>query len=54
MSGLPLEQLEQLVQGHHWDPLAILGAHPMAQGRFPYCCDSLFLAGSQRRCLTPQ
>ena len=32
MSGLSLDQLEQLVQGHHWDPLAILGAHPMAQG----------------------
>ena len=29
MSDLPLEQL---VQGHHWDPLAILGVHPMAQG----------------------
>ncbi|MEO5955060.1 MAG: 1,4-alpha-glucan branching enzyme, partial [Nitrospiraceae bacterium] len=32
MSGLSLDQLEQLVQGHHWDPLAILGPHPMVQG----------------------
>jgi len=28
MSDLPLDQL---VQGQHWDPLAILGAHPRAQ-----------------------
>ena len=32
MSDLPLDQL---VQGHHWDPLAILGVHPMAQGSSP-------------------
>ncbi|MCX5723834.1 MAG: 1,4-alpha-glucan branching protein GlgB [Nitrospirae bacterium] len=35
MSDLSLDQLEQLVQGHHWDPLAILGAHPIAQGSSP-------------------
>src|SRR5215470_7210711 len=29
MSYLPREHLEQLVQGHHWDPLAILGPHPI-------------------------
>ena len=32
MSDLSRDQLEQLVQGHHWDPLAILGAHPITQG----------------------
>lgn len=32
MSDLPLDQF---VQGHHWDPLAILGVHPMAQGSPP-------------------
>ena len=32
MSGLPLDQL---VQGHHWNPLTILDAHPMAQGSSP-------------------
>jgi 1,4-alpha-glucan branching enzyme len=32
MSDLPLDQL---VQGRHWDPLAVLGAHPMAQGSSP-------------------
>ena len=36
MSGLSLNQLEQLVQGYHWDPLAILGAHPMVQGNSPF------------------
>lgn len=32
MSGLSLDQLEQLIQGHHWDPLSILGPHPTVQG----------------------
>ncbi|MEQ1847899.1 MAG: 1,4-alpha-glucan branching enzyme, partial [Nitrospira sp.] len=32
MAGLSLDQIEQLVQGHHWNPLAILGPHPMVQG----------------------
>ncbi|HSL02036.1 MAG TPA: hypothetical protein VK901_00675, partial [Nitrospiraceae bacterium] len=46
MSDLPLDQLEefeQLVQGHHWDPLAILGAHPMAQGGSPTVAIRCFL-----------
>ena len=43
MSGLPLDQLEQLVQGQHWDPLAILGAHPMAQGSSPTVAIRCFL-----------
>jgi 1,4-alpha-glucan branching enzyme len=41
--GLSLDQLEQLVQGHHWDPLAILGAHPMAQGSSPTVAIRCFL-----------
>src|SRR5262245_1703149 len=28
MPKLSFEQAEQLVQGHHWDPLSILGPHP--------------------------
>ena len=28
MPKLSLEQADQLVQGHHWDPLSILGPHP--------------------------
>ena len=43
MSDLPLDQLEQLVQGHHWDPLAILGAHPVAQGSSPTVAIRCFL-----------
>ena len=43
MSGLSLDQLEQLVQGHHWDPLAILGPHPMAQGNSPTVSIRCFL-----------
>ncbi len=43
MSGLSLDQLEQLVQGHHWDPLAILGAHPMAHGNSPTVSIRCFL-----------
>ena len=43
MSGLSLDQLEQLIQGHHWDPLAILGAHPMAQGSSPTVAIRCFL-----------
>jgi hypothetical protein len=43
MSDLPLEQLEQLVQGHHWNPLAILGPHPMAQGDSPTVAIRCFL-----------
>ncbi len=43
MSGLSLDQLEQLVQGHHWDPLAILGAHPMAKGNSPAVAIRCFL-----------
>ncbi len=35
MSLISHDQLEQLVQGYHWDPLAILGAHPMVQGNSP-------------------
>jgi 1,4-alpha-glucan branching enzyme len=35
MSLISPDQLEQLVQGHHWDPLAILGAHPTTQGNSP-------------------
>jgi 1,4-alpha-glucan branching enzyme len=40
MSDLPLDQL---VQGHHWDPLAILGVHPMAQGSSPTVAIRCFL-----------
>ncbi len=40
MSDLPLDQL---VQGHHWDPLAILGAHPMTQGNSPTVAIRCFL-----------
>src|SRR6185295_14988394 len=43
MSDLPLDQLEQLVQGHHWNPLAILGVHPMAQGGSPTVAIRCFL-----------
>src|SRR5262249_7560672 len=43
MSPLPLDQLEQLVQGHHWDPLAFLGAHPMAQNGSPAVAVRCFL-----------
>lgn len=32
MSGLSFDQLEQPVQGHHWDPLVIVGPHPITQG----------------------
>lgn len=31
MSDLPLEQIELLVQGRHWAPHTILGAHPAIQ-----------------------
>ena len=30
MRKVSFEQAEQLVQGHHWDPLAILGPHPFS------------------------
>ena len=43
MSGLSLDQLEQLIQGHHWDPLAILGAHPTTQGNSPTVSIRCFL-----------
>ncbi|HEY6639218.1 MAG TPA: hypothetical protein VIY67_00645 [Nitrospiraceae bacterium] len=43
MSDVPLDQLEQLVQGHHWDPRAILGAHPIAQGSSPAVAIRCFL-----------
>ena len=43
MSGLSLDQLEQLVQGHHWNPLAILGPHPITQGDSPTVAIRCFL-----------
>jgi 1,4-alpha-glucan branching enzyme len=43
MSDLPIDQFEQLIQGHHWDPLAILGAHPTAQGGSPTVSIRCFL-----------
>ena len=43
MSDLPIDQLEQLIQGHHWDPLAILGAHPINQGSSPAVAIRCFL-----------
>lgn len=43
MSRIPLDQVEQLIQGHHWDPLAILGAHPMTQDGFPTIAIRCFL-----------
>ena len=43
MSDLRLDQLEQLIQGHHWDPLAFLGAHPMAQNGSPAVAIRCFL-----------
>jgi 1,4-alpha-glucan branching enzyme len=43
MSGLSHDQLEQLIQGHHWDPLAILGAHPTTQGNSPTISIRCFL-----------
>ena len=43
MSDLPRDQLEQLVQGHLWDPLAILGAHPITQGGSPTAAIRCFL-----------
>ena len=33
MSELSFEQADQLVQGHHWDPLSILGPHPSSTSR---------------------
>jgi len=42
MSDLPLNQLEQLVQGHHWDPLAILVSID-SPGRFPTVAIRCFL-----------
>ncbi len=43
MSDLPLDQLEQLVQGYHWDPLAILGAHPTTEESSPTVAIRFFL-----------
>ena len=43
MSDLPLDQLEQLVQGRHGNPLAILGAHPTEQGSSPTIAIRCFL-----------
>ena len=43
MSSVSVAQLEQLVQGHHWDPLAILGVHPMAQESPPRVAIRCFL-----------
>ena len=43
MSDLSLDQLEQLVQGHHWDPLAILGVHPVTQDNSPIVTIRCFL-----------
>jgi 1,4-alpha-glucan branching enzyme len=43
MSDLPLDQLEQLVQGLHWDPLSILGAHPRNQDSPPTVMIRCFL-----------
>lgn len=31
MSNLSQQQIEQLVKGHHWDPLAVLGLHATQQ-----------------------
>src|SRR4051812_17234532 len=43
MSDLPLDQLEQLVKGQHWNPLAILGAHSMPQTGSPAVVIRCFL-----------
>ena len=51
MSDLPLDQLEQLVLGHHWDPLAILGAHPIVQGGLPTIAVRCFLPEANDVCL---
>ncbi len=38
MGKLPLDQIEQLVQGGHWDPLALLGRHPAQDGSVAIRC----------------
>ncbi|TKB66638.1 MAG: 1,4-alpha-glucan branching enzyme, partial [Nitrospira sp.] len=51
MSDLSLDQLEQLVQGHHWDPLSILGAHPIAQFGSPAIAVRCFVPEANDVCL---
>jgi 1,4-alpha-glucan branching enzyme len=38
MGKLPPDQIEQLVQGGHWDPLALLGRHPAQDGSVAIRC----------------
>lgn len=51
MSGLSLAQLEQLVQGDHWDPLAILGPHPTDQSESPTVAIRCFLPEAKEAAL---
>ena len=45
MSNLPRQQIEQLVKGHHWDPLSVLGPHTIQQNG---------TAGIVIRCFLPE
>ena len=45
MSNLPQQQIEQLVKGHHWDPLSVLGPHTIQQNG---------AAGVVIRCFLPE
>ncbi len=45
MSNLPRQQIEQLVKGHHWDPLSVLGPHTIQQND---------AAGIVIRCFLPE
>jgi len=45
MSNLPQQQIEQLVTGHHWDPLSVLGPHTIQQNG---------AAGVVIRCFLPE
>ena len=45
MSNLPRQQIEQLVTGHHWDPLSVLGPHTIQQNG---------AAGIVIRCFLPE
>src|SRR5512135_2462052 len=35
MSTLSRQQIDQIVKGHHWDPLAVLGLHPSSLNGSP-------------------
>ncbi|HET7438178.1 MAG TPA: hypothetical protein VFJ56_01675, partial [Nitrospira sp.] len=43
MSNLSRHQIEQLVKGHHWDPLAVLGLHTTQQNGSPTVVIRCFL-----------